>query len=219
MRACADGSRVNAIIPPLALDGPSLSIRRFRTDRARRRRPGRARDADAADARFPSRRRGVPAQHHRVGRHRRRQDDASQRAVGLHLEPRARRHHRGRRRADAAAAARRPARNAPAQHRGQGRGPPARARHQRAAYAPRPHHRRRGPRRRGARHAAGHEHRPRRQPHDHPRQQPARRALPSRHDGGHGQPESSRSAPSASRSRRRSTWSSRSRGYRTARGR
>src|SRR5688572_17307554 len=29
----ADGSRVNAIIPPLALDGPCMSIRRFRTDR------------------------------------------------------------------------------------------------------------------------------------------------------------------------------------------
>ena len=29
----ADGSRVNAIIPPLALDGPALSIRRFPTDR------------------------------------------------------------------------------------------------------------------------------------------------------------------------------------------
>jgi pilus assembly protein CpaF len=29
----ADGSRVNAIVPPLALDGPCLSIRRFRTDR------------------------------------------------------------------------------------------------------------------------------------------------------------------------------------------
>src|SRR5690348_5125753 len=28
-----DGSRVNAIIPPLAIDGPSLSIRRFRTDK------------------------------------------------------------------------------------------------------------------------------------------------------------------------------------------
>ena len=28
-----DGSRVNAIIPPLALDGPAMSIRRFRTDR------------------------------------------------------------------------------------------------------------------------------------------------------------------------------------------
>ena len=26
-----DGSRVNAIIPPLALDGPALSIRRFGT--------------------------------------------------------------------------------------------------------------------------------------------------------------------------------------------
>jgi pilus assembly protein CpaF len=29
----ADGSRVNVIIPPLALDGPSMSIRRFRTDK------------------------------------------------------------------------------------------------------------------------------------------------------------------------------------------
>jgi pilus assembly protein CpaF len=29
----ADGSRVNAVIPPLALDGPALSIRRFRTER------------------------------------------------------------------------------------------------------------------------------------------------------------------------------------------
>ena len=28
-----DGSRVNAIIPPLSIDGPSLSIRRFRTDK------------------------------------------------------------------------------------------------------------------------------------------------------------------------------------------
>lgn len=29
----ADGSRVNAVIPPIALDGPVLSIRRFRTER------------------------------------------------------------------------------------------------------------------------------------------------------------------------------------------
>src|SRR5207237_7543687 len=28
-----DGSRVNAIVPPLALDGPALSIRRFPADR------------------------------------------------------------------------------------------------------------------------------------------------------------------------------------------
>ena len=29
----SDGSRVNAIIPPLAVDGPILSIRRFSTDK------------------------------------------------------------------------------------------------------------------------------------------------------------------------------------------
>jgi len=29
----ADGSRVNAVIPPVALDGPTLSIRRFRTEK------------------------------------------------------------------------------------------------------------------------------------------------------------------------------------------
>src|SRR5258708_28114032 len=29
----ADGSRVSAIIPPLALDGPAMSIRRFMTDK------------------------------------------------------------------------------------------------------------------------------------------------------------------------------------------
>jgi len=29
----ADGSRVNAVIPPIALDGPCMSIRRFRTER------------------------------------------------------------------------------------------------------------------------------------------------------------------------------------------
>ena len=45
---------------------------------------------------------------------------------------------------------------------------------QRAAHAPRPDHRRRVPRRRGARHAPGHEHRPRRLADDRPRQQPAR---------------------------------------------
>ena len=36
-----DGSRVNAIIPPLALDGPVLSIRRFGTDRLGAAGPGR----------------------------------------------------------------------------------------------------------------------------------------------------------------------------------
>jgi pilus assembly protein CpaF len=43
----ADGSRVNAVIPPLALDGPAVSIRRFRTDRLE------AQDLVARDAMTP----------------------------------------------------------------------------------------------------------------------------------------------------------------------
>ena len=40
----ADGSRVNVVIPPLAIDGPALSIRRFGAAPARPRRAGRAGD-------------------------------------------------------------------------------------------------------------------------------------------------------------------------------
>ena len=43
----SDGSRVNAIIPPLAVDGPLLSIRRFSTDKLMPRRSGGAQGADA----------------------------------------------------------------------------------------------------------------------------------------------------------------------------
>ena len=53
---------------------------------------------------------------------------------------------------------------------GKRRGHPARLSAQRAADAPRPHHRRRDARRGGHRHAAGHEHRPRRVDDDDPRQ-------------------------------------------------
>ena len=49
----ADGSRVNAIIPPLAVDGPLLSIRRFPGGTPEGGRPRHAEGADAADARFP----------------------------------------------------------------------------------------------------------------------------------------------------------------------
>ena len=79
-----DGSRVHVVIPPLAVDGPSLSIRRFSavrpgprelvelgtiTERAPR--PARGRRRGAAE--HPGQRR------HRVG-----QDDAAERALGLH---------------------------------------------------------------------------------------------------------------------------------------
>ena len=46
----ADGSRVNVVIPPLAIDGPALSIRRFGVRRPGPRRAGRARDADRGAA-------------------------------------------------------------------------------------------------------------------------------------------------------------------------
>jgi pilus assembly protein CpaF len=66
---------------------------------------------------------------------------------------------------------------APAQRRGQGRRDPARLPAQRAPDAPRPHHRGRNPRRGGHRHAPGHEHRPRRLDDHDPRQlRPRRRS-------------------------------------------
>ena len=49
----ADGSRVNAIIPPLAVDGPLLSIRRFPKERLKGEDLVVVPRDDAADARFP----------------------------------------------------------------------------------------------------------------------------------------------------------------------
>ena len=63
-----------------------------------------------------------------------------------------------------------------------------------AAHAPRPHRRRGVPLGRGARHAPGHEHRPRRLDVHRPRQHPARHAEPPRDDGAHG-----RHGPAAAR--------------------
>ena len=102
--------------------------------------------ADPPDARVPRALRTLAAQHADQRRHRRRQDDAAQRAVELHLGARAHRHDRRRRRIAAPSGARRPARDAAAQRRRQGRDPAAAARDQLAAYASRPHRRRRGPR-------------------------------------------------------------------------
>ena len=101
-----DGSRVNAIIPPLAVDGPLLSIRRFPAERLKAEDLVDAARDDAADARLPRALRTRAAQLPDQRRHRRRQDDAAQRAVELHPRARAHRHHRGRGRAAAAPGAR-----------------------------------------------------------------------------------------------------------------
>ena len=88
---------------------------------------------------------------------------------------------------------------------GKGQVTPARAGEERAAHAPRPDPRRRVPRGRGLRHAPGDEHGPRRIAHDHPRQRAARRAVAYREHGVDGR-RSAHSARSANRSPRASTW-------------
>ena len=67
-----DGSRVNVIIPPLALDGPVHVDPAFPHRQARRRRPGHPQVADAADARVPDGRGRRAVERHRLRRHRRR---------------------------------------------------------------------------------------------------------------------------------------------------
>ena len=214
-----DGSRVNAIIPPLAVDGPMLSIRRFPGRAAEGGRPRDAARADAADARLPVALRPRAAQRAHQRRHRRRQDDAPERAVGLHRRARAHRHDRGRGGAAAPSGARRAARDAAAQRGRQGRGPPAAARRQRPAHAPRSHRRRRGARRGSARHAAGDEHGPRRVADDRARQHAARRAVAHRNDDRDGRDESARARDAPADRRRRSSSSCSRRASATARAR
>jgi hypothetical protein len=95
----ADGSRVNAIIPPLALDGPAMSIRRFRTDRLGADDLVNARVVDPADARLPEGSHRLPPQPDRVRWNRRRQDDAAEHSFELYRRQRAGGDDRGRRRA------------------------------------------------------------------------------------------------------------------------
>ena len=137
-----DGSRVNAVIPPLAIDGPALTIRKFSAD------PYQADDLvefgtmSSVDGQVPGRLRPRPHQHHGVRWNRRRQDDDLERAELVHPRRRAHHHDRGRGRAQAAAAARGSPRGSPAEHRGQGAGLDPRPGPQLAAYAARPHRRR-----------------------------------------------------------------------------
>ena len=202
-----DGSRVNAIIPPLALKGPTLTIRKFARDPLHDRRPDQLRHADAEGRPSSS----APACSGKLNilisggtgtgktTHAERDlerfipDDERIVTIEDAAELQLQQEH-----VVALEAA-------PAEHRGQGRGHDPRPGAQRPAHAPRPHHRRRVPRRRGPGHAAGHEHRPRRLADHHPRQLAARRARAPGDHGADGRRGPAARAPSASRSRAPST--------------
>ena len=156
----ADGSRINVAIRPIAVDGPLVSIRKFARrafslDRLVEIGSLKPQPAALLAAAVKARMSMLVSGGTGSGK------TTMLNALSQHIShTRAPDHHRGRGRAAAAAAARRPAGDPAAQHRGQGRDPPARAGQERAAHAARSHHRRRGARRGGLRHAAGHEHRP-----------------------------------------------------------
>ena len=139
-----DGSRVNAIIPPLALDGPSHVHPPLWN------RPSGRQSAGAVEEHFRGDdgiaflgRAGAP-QHPDLGRHRRRQDDVPEHSVAVHSAERAHHHHRRRGRTAAGAGKHRAPGDAAAERRRAGRDPAAATAHQLPSYASRPHHHRRG---------------------------------------------------------------------------
>ena len=193
-----DGSRVNAIIPPLAVDGPLLSIRRFPGRAAEGGGPGAHPVADprrcssssstacarslnmlisggtgAGKTTLLNVLSGFISERERIVTI----EDAAE--LQLHQEHVARLETR------------------PPNVEGKGAVQPAAAGGQRPAYASRPHRRRRGARRGSAGHAAGDEHRPRRIADHRSRQHAARRAVPYRNDDrdGRHEPAGARHAP------------------------
>ena len=80
-----DGSRFNAIIPPLALDGAVRLHSPFRLQSAEARRPAELQGLHAGDGDAPGRGDQGPAEHHHLRRHGLRQDDAAEHALQLHL--------------------------------------------------------------------------------------------------------------------------------------
>ena len=158
-----DGSRVNAVVPPIALDGSMLTIRKFAADPYDRRRPDRVRHPDAGRSPSCSTPASAAGSTSLISGGTGSGKTTTLNVLSqLHARRRADRHDRGRRRAAAAPGPRAAAGVPAAQRRGPRRGHHPRPRPQRAADAARPHRRRRGPRRRRAGHAAGDEHRPRR---------------------------------------------------------
>ena len=182
-----DGSRVNAIIAPLALDGPVLSIRRFRTDRLG------AQDLvdresltqpmlDFLKAAVACRLNIIVSGGTGAGKTTLLNILSSfigqtERVVTIEdaAELMLRQRHVVR------------LETRPANIEGKGAREAARSRRERAAHAAGPHHHGRGSERGSPRHAPGHEHRSRRQPDDHPLQQRARRAVSPGHDGRDGE--------------------------------
>ncbi len=131
-----DGSRVNAIIPPLSLSGPLMTIRKFSKRRLTLEDMINIGSISEESAEFLSR--CIEAQLNMLvsGGTGLRQDDAPERALGVDSEQRAHRHDRGRSRAPAQPAPRPAARGSPAEHRGRGPHPDPRPRAELAAHAP-----------------------------------------------------------------------------------
>ncbi len=182
----ADGSRVNAIVPPLALDGPALTIRKFKKDKLRLDnlvKFGSITPEGAEILRIMGRCRVNTA---RLRRHRLGQNHAAELSDPIHRRRRAHHHLRGRSRTAAPAAARGSPGNPPAQHRRRRPDHHARSGQELPAHAAGTHHRRRSPRTRGVRPAAGDEHRPRRLDGHAARQLAARGAVPCRIHDHHG---------------------------------
>ena len=113
-----DGSRVNVIVPPLAIDGPALTIRKFKKDKLTLDQLVQVRLDHAGRRRDPQGHRPLPRQHAGLRRHRLRQDHAAQLPDAVHRQRRAHHHLRGRGRIAAAAAAHGPPGDPPAQPRG-----------------------------------------------------------------------------------------------------
>ena len=174
-----DGSRVNAIVPPLAIDGPALTIRKFKKDKLTLEQLVRYRLDLARGRGNPQGHRPLPRQHPDLRRHRLRQDDAAQLPDALHRRRRAHRHLRRRRRIAIAATACGAAGNAAAESRRRGPDHDARSGAQLPAHAAGTHHRRRSARTRSLRPVAGDEYRPRRLDGHAARQYAARGAVAS----------------------------------------
>ena len=130
-----DGSRVNAIVPPLAIDGPALTIRKFRKDKLTLEQSGPLRIDLAGRRRGPQGDRPLPGECSYFRRHRLRQNDAAQLPDPLYRQRRAHRHLRGRGRVAVAAAARGAIGDAAAQSRGRRPDHHARSGPQLSAYA------------------------------------------------------------------------------------